>query len=319
MKKKDYIIAAVLSVIACLSAYFLVTRGVDVNVKVEGTPAATQSIVNQTEATQPSTQVQTEAATEAPTEAPVNNDSETNPDATSPSEEASKENDSLPKGNEAILKKYSDLMNTANELKVGYNKVEFQSIPEEKANLGGILDKIMPLASNFFVDEATAKANPENFPKGGDMEWFPLYHTNKGCVLTDTSKIEAAECTKLEDGNVKITIELADEENPEPIAEGATSCSSYIGSMFTPIKRADVDDVLQNNFAVKMIIKDLDFDLKYYDCTVELIYNPETDQIVSVDQFMHILIVINSGKVAGSDVTGTAVLDNSMYLTEFVY
>jgi hypothetical protein len=74
--------------------------------------------------------------------------------------------------------------------------------------------------------------------------------------------------------------------NPEPIADGATTCNSYTGSMFTPIKRADVDDVLQNNFAVKMLIKDLDYDLKYHDCTAELIYNPETNQIVSLTQYI---------------------------------
>lgn len=313
MKKKDYVIAAVLSILVCVAAFFLVTRGISVNVNVEGSPA-----VNQTAPTQTPTQAPTEAPTQAPTEAPTAAPSgDEKPDATEPTKGES--GSKLPKTNEEILKKYTELMNDANEKKVGYNKVEFQTIPEEKSNLGGILSTIMPVASNFFVDEATAKASPEIVAKGGDMDWFPLYHTNKGCVLTDTSKIEKAECTELPDGNVKITIELLDEMNPEPIEAGATSCNSYIGSMFSPIKRADVDDVLQNNFAVKMLIKNLDYDLNYYDCTAELTYNPETNQIVNLEQFMHILIIINSGKVAGSDVTGTAVLDNAMYITEFVY
>lgn len=311
MKKKDYIVAAILSVLACVMAFFLVTRDVKVDVKVEGAPAANQTV-------EVSTTAPTTAPTQAPTESPSQENTDKAPEATEPTkgDEASTD---LPSGNEAILKKYSDIINDANEKKVGYNKVEFQAIPPEKANLGGILDKIMPVAQTFFVDEATAKSNPETFQKGGDMKWFPLYHTTKGCVLTDASKIEKAECTKLDDGNVKITIELQDEMNPEPIAEGATTCSSVTGSMFTPIKRADVDDVLQNNFAVKMLIKDLNYDLKYHDCTAELIYNPETNQIVSLTQYMHILIIVNSGKVAGSDVTGDAILDNSMFLTEFVY
>lgn len=316
MKKKDYVLAAALSVLACVMAFFLVTKGVNVNVKVEGAPAANQTVETPTAApaTQP-TQAPTQAPTEAPTAAPSG---DATPDATEPTQGAAASTD-IPSGNEAILKKYSDILNDANEKKVGYNKVEFQAIPEEKANLGGILDKIMPVAQTFFVDEATAKQNPETFQKGGDMKWFPLYHTTKGCVLTDASKIENATCEKLADGNVKITIELQDEMNPEPIAEGATTCNSFTGSMFTPIKRADVDDVLQNNFAVKMLIKNLDYDLKYHDCTAELIYNPETNQIVSLTQYMHILIIVNSGKVAGSDVTGDAILDNSMFLTDFVY
>lgn len=312
MKKKDYIIAAIFSVIICVVAYFMVSGDIGVTVKVEGAPAVNQTV--ETPTTQPTTQPSTQAPTEAPTQG-----SEEKPDAEKPSAEAPKEEGGIPQGNEAILKKYTQLMDDAKAKQVGYNKVEYQAIPEEKANLGGILDKIMPVASTFFVDEETARANPENFPKGGDMKWFPLYETSKGCVLTDLSKIEKATSEKLADGNVKLTIELVDEMNPEPIDAGATTCNNHIGAMFNPIRRRDVDDVLQNNFAVKMLIKDLDFDLKYYDCTAELIYNPETDQIVSGDLYMHILIIINSGKVAGSDVTGDAVLDNAMHLTDFVY
>jgi hypothetical protein len=294
-------------------AFFLVTKGVNVSVKVDGAPA-----VNQTVATQP-TQAPIEAPTQAPTEAPTQAPTQSGDNAPEATEPSNNEGDAIPQGNEAILKKYTELMDDAKTKQVGFNKVEFQAIPEEKAHLGGILDKIMPVARTFFVDEETAKANPENFPKGGDMKWFPLYETTKGCVLTDTSKIERATSEKLADGNVKLVIELQDEMNPEPIDAGATTCSSYIGAMFNPIRRKDVDDVLQNNFAVKMLIKELDFDLNYYDCTAELIYNPETNQIVSADLYMHILIIVNSGKVAGSDVTGDAVLDNAMHLTEFVY
>lgn len=312
MKKKDYIIAAIFSVIVCVIAYFMVSGGIGVTVKVEGAPAVNQTV--ETPTTQPTT-----APTTAPTQAPTQGSAEEKPDAEKPSAEAPKDENGIPQGNEAILKKYTQLMDDAKAKQVGFNKVEFQAIPEEKANLGGILDKIMPVASTFFVDEETARANPENFPKGGDMKWFPLYETTKGCVLTDVSKIEKATSEKLSDGNVKLTIELVDEMNPEPIDAGATTCNNHIGAMFNPIRRRDVDDVLQNNFAVKMLIKDLDFDLKYYDCTAELIYNPETDQIVSADLYMHILIIINSGKVAGSDVTGDAVLDNAMHLTDFVY
>ena len=316
MKKKDYVIAAVLSILVCVAAFFLVSRGINVSVNVEGKPAANQVVeAPATQPTQAPTQAPTEAPTQAPTAAP---EADATPDATEPSKDEAASTD-IPSGNEAILKKYSDLLNDANEKKVGYNKVEFQAIPPEKANLGGVLDKIMPVAQTFFVDEATAKSNPETFQKGGDMDWFPLYHTTKGCVLTDASKIENATCEKLADGNVKITIELQDEMNPEPIDNGATTCNSFTGSMFTPIKRADIDDVLKNNSAVKMLIKDLDYDLKYHDCTAELIYNPETNQIVSLTQYMHILIIVNSGKVAFSDVTGDAILDNSMFLTDFVY
>lgn len=315
MKKKDYILSAILSIVVCIAAYFIVSQGIDVNVKYNGDPAAVQ--VSTVPATNP---IEAPSTTVAPTTAPSADKEETTVPATEPSDEETKNDSGLPQSPAEILSKYSDLINEANELGVGYNKVEYQAIPPEKSNFeGGIMDKIMPVASTFFVDEETAKSKPENFPKGGDMYWFPLYRVRKGCVLTDVDKIRSAECTELADGNVKIKIVLIDEDNSEPIEEGATTCSSYVGSMFTPIKRAEVDDVLKNSFAVKMLIKDLDYKLTYYDCTAEMIYNPQTEQIVSLDQFMHILITVNSGKVAGANVTGSVVLDNFMYLTEFVY
>ena len=152
MKKKEIILAVILSIVACVAASFLVTRDVNINLNVEGAPVANQTV--QQPAAQPTTQPAT-APTQAPTEAPTQGNVET-PEATEPSKDAAASTD-LPSGNEAILKKYSDILNDANEKKVGYNKVEFQAIPPEKANLGGVLDKIMPVAQTFFVDEATAK------------------------------------------------------------------------------------------------------------------------------------------------------------------
>lgn len=156
MKKKDYIIAAIFSVIVCVIAYFMVSGGIGVTVKVEGAPAVNQTV--ETPTTQPTTQ----PSTQAPTEAPTQGSAEEKPDAEKPSAEAPKDENGIPQGNEAILKKYTQLMDDAKAKQVGFNKVEFQAIPEEKANLGGILDKIMPVASTFFVDEETARANPEN-------------------------------------------------------------------------------------------------------------------------------------------------------------
>lgn len=226
----------------------------------------------------------------------------------------------LPATPEAILAKYTEVVDKAKSEGPAHKKIEYQAIPEDKVNFeGGVFGKMLPLISNFLKTEEDARANPEAFEKGNDMYWFPPYRVTKGCMLTDVSKIKSATCEEQPDGNVKITIVLNDEANPEPPAEGATSCDNATGSMFTPIKRADIDNTLQNDGAVKFIVKDVDFDLNYHDCTAELVYNPSNDQIVSLDQYMHIFINIKSGTLLGMSAVGTAELNNNLHLSDFAY
>ena len=273
-------------------------------------------------ATQPTTQATTPAP--APTQPATQTSSDVSGDNTTaptdaPATSAPAETNAVPTGNEEILKKYNEIISKAKTSGPAHKKVEYQAIPEDKVNFGGgIFDRILPIASNFFTTEEDARANPEIREKGNDMYWFPPYKV-QGCLLTDASKIKSASCTELPDGNVKMVIVLNDDINPEPPAEGATTCDTAVGSMFTPIMLADVHDVLENDSTVKFIVKDVNFDLTYYDCTAELVYNPTTNEIVSLDQYMHILIDIKSGKVIGMSAVGTAVLDNYLHLSDFQY
>lgn len=262
------------------------------------TPAITEPLVTQPPATQPN--IPQEEATTVPDEN-ISDDS------------------ALPQSNEEILAKYTEVVNKAKADSPAFSKIEWQSIPEEKAQFEGkVFSKILPLTSYFFKDEATARANPEAKAKGESMEWFPIYHNEKGCMLTDASVIESATCTELPDGNIKIVIELKDEYNSEPPGSAPT-CDSYVGSMFTPIEMASVRDILENDSTVKFIIKNVDFDLTYYDCTAELTFNPDTNEIVELDQFMHLDINIKEGSIVGISAKGKAVLDNYMYISDFQY
>ena len=316
MKKNDLIFAALLVAVFCLLAATVILM-TPIEISISGTvdagipqsqsqlplpettlPAVTTPAVTQPQATQPDAPEQD--ATTLPTEDNTNSSS-------------------IPQNYEEILAKYSELMNAAKAQSVGYQKIEWQSIPEEKAQFEGkVFGKILPLASKFFKSEADAKASPELKEKGASMEWFPIYHNEKGCMLTDTSAIENATCTQLPDGNIKIVIELKDEENSEPPVEAPT-CDSYVGSMFTPIQFASIRDTLENDPAIKFIVKNVDFDLNYYDCVAELTYNPETNKIVQLDQFMHLDIIINEGSILGLSAKGKAVLDNYMYISNFQY
>ncbi len=325
MKKDETILASMIAAIICiiLTIVFLVggdSEGLVISIETPAVQNAVQNVVTTVPTTAPTTTApQTTVATQAPTESQGESTTAANA-ATATTASVSESADSLPSTPAAILAKYTEVVDKAKAEGPAHHKVEYQAIPEEKVNFeGGVFNKILPLASLFFTTEEDARANPEIREKGGDMYWFPVYKVEKGCLLTDASKIKNASCEKLPDGNVKITIVLNDEDNPEPPPEGATSCDNAVGSMFTPIMLADVHNTLKNDSAVKFVVKDVDFDLTYYDCTAELVFNPENNQIVSLDQYMHILIKINSGKVVGMSAVGTAVLDNYLYLSDFAY
>ena len=312
MKKNDLIFAALLAAVFCLLA---ATLGLilPTEVSVSGTVDADIPVV---QVQQPAVTVPTQPVVTTP---PTTQPSAPSEDVTTPPEAETPDNSSIPQGNEAILAKYSELMNDAKAQSVGFKKIEWQAIPEEKAKFEGkAFSKILPIASNFFKTEEDARANPEFKPKDDGATWLPIYHNQKGCMLTDVNAIESATCTELPDGNVKIVIELKDEDNSEPPVDAPT-CDSYVGSMFTPIQFAEIRTTLETDPAVKFIVKNVDFDLTYYDCVAELTYNPATNQIVTLDQFMHINIKINEGSILGLSAKGNAVLDNYMYISEFQY
>lgn len=322
MKKDDVILSSVIAVILCIviGVIFHGMKGPSTTEIIVGVNSNAGAAVQTTLPTVPTTVAPATTApstTQATTQGAAQ--TETTVPASAESTTAAAEN-GLPVTPAEILAKYTQVMDKAKSEGPAHKKVEYQAIPEDKVSFeGGVFDKILPLASLFFTTEEDARANPEIREKGGDMYWFPVYKVSKGCLLTDASKIKSATCTEQADGNVKITIVLLDEDNPEPPPEGATSCDNAVGSLFTPIMLADVHNTLQNDSAVKFVVKDVDFDLNYYDCTAELVYNPANDQIVSLDHYMHILIKINSGKVLGMSAVGTAVLDNYLYFSDFQY
>lgn len=316
MKKNDQLIfAALLAAVFCVLAAILGLM-LPTQVGVSGSFDSDLPIAGGSQTAAPAPQTTLPPVTQAPVTQPSVNGSD---DVTAPPAEEAPDSNAIPQGNEAILAKYSELMNDAKAHSVGFKKIEWQAIPEEKAQFEGkVFGKILPIASNFFKSEEDAKANPEYKGKDDGATWLPIYHNSKGCMLTDASAIESATCTELPDGNVKIVIELKNEDNSEPPVDAPT-CDSYVGSMFTPIQFAEIRTTLETDPAVKFIVKNVDFDLEYYDCVAELTYNPETNQIVTLDQFMHINIKINDGSILGFSAKGNAVLDNYMYISDFVY
>ncbi len=226
--------------------------------------------------------------------------------------------DSKPSTPAEILKAYTDVMNKAKTDKPAYKKKEFQALPKSEQHVEGFLLKsILPLAGLFMTEEGKAKV--EDNEKGTDMRWFPVYRAKKGCLLTDVNAIKTADFKELSDGNYKVTIVLKDEHNPEPYIEAAGKADSNTGKMFYPLSRKDIDDTLINDNRVNKVVKDVKYDLKYYNCTAELTYNPKTNQVVKLDQYMSVFIDIQDGTVLLSKLKGTAVLVNTTRIWDVKY
>lgn len=320
MKKSDITKAALWSAVVCLIAVVVIVLTGNFGFNVSGEIKFEGGALPVAGTQEPATQAPTQApVTQAPTQAP-SGDTNAPTEAPTQAPAGNTDNSALPTDAAAILTKYTEIMNQAKTDSPGFQKIEWQDIPPEKAVFEGkVFNTLLPLIGNFFKDEETARANPEAKLQGESMEWFPIYHNDKGCLLTDAGKIKSATCTELPDGNVKITIVMNDETNSEPPAAGAANCASAVGSICTPIEIATVKDTLQNDGAIKLVARNIAFDLIYHDCTTEVVYNPANNQLVSLDQFMHITISITDGTVAFASAKGTAELDNYMYISNFQY
>jgi len=216
----------------------------------------------------------------------------------------------MPKTNAQILAAYTSVMNKAKTDKPAFNKYEFQALPKDKINVTKaslIITPLLDLAGTFMTSESKAKANPGVYAKGNDMKQFPVKNAAKGCMLTDANAIKSASCVKLADGNYKLTIILKDDMNPEHYISGAKA-SSNTGNMFYPLSKSDVDPQLTTG-TVKAVISKVNYSLNYYDCTATLIYNPKTNQAVSLDQVTYSLINMSGTVLGFIKASGTAVLE----------
>lgn len=230
--------------------------------------------------------------------------------------------DKLPETTEEILAAYAAVMNQAKTDKPGFNKVEYQVLPDDAASRNitqgkTLLNLVLPLAENFMTTEEKATANPEVREKGGDMRWFPVYKSPKGCILTDVNAIKSASAKQLPNGNYQLTIILKSEKNPEPVADGSSTSPSNTGAMFSPLSKNDIDKELNGDF-VSAVVKNIKYELTYHDCKAVLTYDPKTNHVTGLEQYSYVTI-IGSGKVVGMSFAVQQELVNTMRISKLVY
>ena len=249
---------------------------------------------------------------------------QTTPDANKPA------GDNKPAGQTKSAKEcleiYTKVMNKAKADKPAYTKVEYQELPSDANSRvisegEGLVGTLLNLVDSLGImtSKEAAEAEPEVKEAGSDMRWFPVYKCEKGCYLTDVSAIKSYKYEDLGNDQAKVTIVLNDEQNPEPMAEGASSSPSNTGAMFSPLAKADIDNTI-NGGAVQAVIKNVTFSLTYHDCTAIIVYNTKTNELVSVEQYMNVAIQ-GAGKIMGiKQITiDKQELINTVRITDFKY
>ena len=200
-----------------------------------------------------------------------------------------------------ILAVYAEVMNKVKKDAPGFQKVEYQELPEEGRVITSgktMLSAGLSIASNFMTSKEDAEKKPDVYPKGNDMNDFPIRNTPKGCMLEDPEFLKTAKYEELPDGNVRITVVTGTEKNPEPAAHGASTAPSKTGGIITPISKKEIDEKL-NGGIVSAVFKDVNYSLTFHDCESVLVFNPENNRVVSLTQTTRVSIS-GSGKSLGA-------------------
>ncbi len=231
-----------------------------------------------------------------------------------------------------IVNIYATIMNKAKADKPGFTKVEYQELPGDPANrvvsqgeehvTAEYIEKLFGFIEDLgvFVPKEKAEADPYIHEKGDeDMSKFPVFSREKGSYLTDPKAIEKYTYTKLPNGNIKMSFVLVPENNPEPIGENTNVAPSYTGAVFSPMSKQQIDGTVYHP-VVTVFAKDIQYSLRYHDCSVVVEFNPNTMQIVYLEQVANVSIkgqgdVVRVGiiGVERQELIGTVIIKDLKY------
>ena len=185
---------------------------------------------------------------------------------------------------EKILDKYTVLMNKLKDDSPAFSFIRYQNLPTDYQNVGAAAKFVLPIIEKYVTSKSASKSTQF---ESGNSEKLPLPDSAYGCLLTDSTAIKNAYCEVLDDGTYKIVMTINDELNPPVLSSGATSSQSIINAVF------DTYDALNQITAIsELAFNKIDFN--YTDCTATVIYNPDTEQVQSINMLMNIDIVANT-------------------------
>lgn len=311
MKQKVLSAAVIIFLVAVIIAQCVGISKIEANrnqPKEEVTQQVDMTVITTQPTTQPATQPQATQPTENPTD---NNDEAT------PADPAEKESDK-PESTKEIVDKYTLLVDKFKQQKPAYKKKEYQALPKEYHNFSDTLNKALDLASGYMVTEDEAEVLIRDAGAEEIINDMPIHGSEKGCALTDYDAVAWAKCEDKGDGTYEISFSLKEEVNPEPTPADTLVPVSAHGAVMQPMAfkdiKAEIDNITGKIPGVSMNTLDLYYRDHVYTC----VYNPETDEVLSITHHIVIDIVVNLD-LFSKTIDGSARLLNEMFIYDITW
>ncbi len=232
--------------------------------------------------------------------------------------EPAKKESNKPESTKEIIDQYTLLVDKFKQQKPAYKKKEFQALPEEYHNFGDTINKALDLASGYMVTEDEAEVFIREAGAEEIIMDMPIHGSEKGCALTDYDAVSWAKCEDKGDGTYEISFSLKEEINPEPTPADTLVPVSAHGAVMQPMAfndiKAEIDSITAKIPGVSMNT----LDLYYRDHVFSCVYNPETDEVLSITHYIVIDIVVNVDLFSKS-IDGSARLLNEMFIYDITW
>ena len=232
-------------------------------------------------------------------------------------EPAEKESDK-PESTKEIIDQYTLLVDKFKQQKPAYKKKEFQELPVEYHNFSSVINKALDLAAGYMVTEDEAEVFVREAGAEEIIMDMPIHGSEKGCALTDYDAVSWAKCEDKGDGTYEISFSLKEEINPEPTPADTLVPVSAHGAVMQPMAfndiKAEVDSITGKIPGISMNT----LDLYYRDHVFSCVYNPETDEVLSITHHIVIDIVVNLDLFSKS-IDGSARLLNEMFIYDITW
>lgn len=230
---------------------------------------------------------------------------------------AVKESDK-PESTKEIIDEYTLLVDKFKQQKPAYKKKEYQALPEEYHNFSSIINKALDVAAGYMTTEDEAQELIREAGAEEIINDMPIHGSEKGCTLTDYDAVEWAKCEDKGDGTYEISFSLKEEINAEPTPADTLIPPSAHGAVMQPMAFkdiiAEVDSLLSKIPGLALNQLDLYYHENVYSC----VYNPETDEVLSITHHIVIDIVVNAD-VFGKTIDGSARLLNEMFIYDITW
>ena len=182
-----------------------------------------------------------------------------------------------------VLSKYNAVVNYAKKIgKPAFTKVTYRTLDK---NFDAILMCNLQSANpEYFVSQENAEASPIVVPANTDTSELLINNDSYAGMLANADAadaIESATIVKLEDGTQKITITLREEADPAVTVPDAKEAASYTSAMFPVVTGEEFGNMVSAGLSIASLTSS---NVTYKNCTVELIFNPALNRIISIKQ-----------------------------------